>query len=226
MTWSSRTTTHHRHRRDGDPERQHIFHYHLQPVYFDAEVEFENPVSGFVSKEIAEKKRKLVPSKGILGFVQLAPRGLPLSPATFDALLARQGGSIGGPMDCVVDIGRSGQKMRLNRFDVAEYFTANGATPVFAGAGRGSVVLPRTAGGAWCNASAANGHVSPLPQDLQPAADSHRPGDQTVRCDEPDRPRINNCCGWPTRSNCSAPRPQIPSTTVSCTSPTPRKRSS
>ena len=45
----------------------------LQPVYFDADVELENVVQGQVGGR--------VPAKKILGFVQLAPRGIPLTPA-------------------------------------------------------------------------------------------------------------------------------------------------
>ena len=42
----------------------------LQPVYFDADVELESVVQGQVGGR--------VPGKKILGFVQLAPRGIPL----------------------------------------------------------------------------------------------------------------------------------------------------
>lgn len=89
--------------------------YNLQPVFFDADVEIENPVSGFIRKEVSGAQRNLVSSKRILGFVQLAPRGMPLTVDAFKDLIARQGGNIGGPIDCVVDIGGSGQQMRLNR---------------------------------------------------------------------------------------------------------------
>ena len=132
------------------PNDGRAFHYHLQQVYFDAEVEIENPVSGFVSKEMeGQPTKKVVPSKGILGFVQLAPRGLPWSPATFNALLARQGGSIGGPIDCVVDIGGSGQQMRLNRFDVAGSLRSRWREPGVRRRGLRSVLLPAMARGAW-----------------------------------------------------------------------------
>lgn len=155
---------------DGDgreiPNDGRIFPYDLQPVYFDADVEIENPVSGFATKVIDGTERKLVPSKRILGFVQIAPRGIPLSVDTFKALLARQAGSIGGPLDCVVDIGASGQQMRLSRFDLSNSFGLNGVDPAFAGTGRGSVLLPKD--GAWSlvKHEFATGQVSPVPPDL------------------------------------------------------------
>jgi hypothetical protein len=142
------------------------FPYDLQPIYFDADIEIENPVSGFVTKEIDGKERKLIPSKRILGFVQIAPRGIPLSVDTFKALMARQGGSIGGPIDCVVDIGASGQQMRLSRFDLGNSFALNGVDPVFAAAGRGSVLLPKDGSWSLVKHEFSSGQVNPVPQDL------------------------------------------------------------
>ena len=59
-----------------------------------------------------------VPSKGMLGYVQLSPRGEPISPELFVQLLGEQFGSLGGPVDCVVNMGGSGQLMRVSRVDV------------------------------------------------------------------------------------------------------------
>ena len=141
------------------------FDCHLQPVFFNADIEIENPVSGFVTKTTAGKERKLIPSKKILGFVQLAPRGLPLTAAKFNELLARQG-TIGGPLDCVIDIGLSGQQMRLSRFDVSNSFQADGVKPAVAAAARGSVLLPKDGSWSLVKHEAATGQVSPVPQDL------------------------------------------------------------
>ncbi len=74
----------------------------LQPIYFDADVELESVVQGQVGGR--------VPAKKILGFVQIAPSGIPITPEAFQALLQRQLGSVGGPLDCIMDIGKSGQK--------------------------------------------------------------------------------------------------------------------
>jgi hypothetical protein len=140
--------------------------YNLQPVFFDADVEIENPVSGFITKEVSGAQRNLVPSKRILGFVQLAPRGIPLTVDAFKDLIVRQGGNIGGPIDCVVDIGRSGQQMRLNRFDVSNSFEADGFRPAFAAPGRGSVLLPKDGSWSLVKHEAGTGEVSPVPPDL------------------------------------------------------------
>ncbi len=82
----------------------------LQPIYFDADVELESVVQGQVGRTCACQK--------ILGFVQIAPRGIPLTPLAFQKLLVRQFGSIGGPLACIMDIGKSGQKLRVNLIDV------------------------------------------------------------------------------------------------------------
>ena len=119
----------------------------LQPVYFDADVELESVVQGQVGGR--------VPAKKILGFVQLAPRGIPLTPAAFQALLVRQFGSIGGPLDCIMDIGKSGQKFRVNCIDVNASVDAAGTTPVFVAAARGNVVLPKD--GSWSLVTHARG---------------------------------------------------------------------
>ncbi len=148
------------------PNDNRIFPYELHPVFFDADVEIENPVSGFITKEIGGAEKKLVPSKRILGFVQIAPRGIPLTVDTLKALIARQGGTIGGQIDCLVDIAGSGQQMRLSRFDVSNSFEANGAAPAFAGTGRGSVLLPKDGSWSLVKHEFGTGDVSPVPQDL------------------------------------------------------------
>ncbi len=128
----------------------------LQPVYFDADVELENIVLGQVAGKVSSKK--------ILGFVQLAPRGIPLTPKTFHKLLERQMGSIGGSLDCVMDIGQSGQKFRINRFDVNSSVDVNGIDPVFVAAARGSVILPKDGSWSTVKHARATGEVTPLPE--------------------------------------------------------------
>ena len=148
------------------PNDGRTFPYDLQPVFFDAEIEIEHPISGFITKQVSGKERKLVPSKHILGFVQIAPRGIPLTVGAFKDLITRQGGTIGGAIDCVVDIGASGQQMRLSRFDVSNSFDLNGVDPAFAGAGRGSVLLPKDGSWSLVKHEFGTGQVSPVPQDL------------------------------------------------------------
>lgn len=130
----------------------------LQPVYFDADVELENVIQGAVQGR--------VPAKKILGFVQIAPHGIPLTPGTFQDLLVRQLGSIGGPLACTMDIGKSGQKLRVTSIDVNASVDSNGVTPIFVAAARGHVVLPKE--GSWSMVSHARGtgDVTPLPDHM------------------------------------------------------------
>jgi hypothetical protein len=140
--------------------------YHLTPVFFNADIEIENPVSGFAKKNLAGADRTVVPSKHILGFVQIAPRGLPLTREAFRDLIARQGGTIGGPIDCVVNIANSGQQMRFSCFDISNSFEQNGVDPAFAVAGRGSVLLPKDGSWGLVKHEFATGQVTPVAQDL------------------------------------------------------------
>jgi len=162
----------------------------LRAVYFNADAEIEGVVQGQVTAE--GHKDGLVPSKGILGFVQLAPAGEPLTPELFRKLLEYQLGSIGGPADCVLDIGKNGQQMRINRFDVnASVSKVN--TPVFAAAARGNVILPKD--GSWSMVKHTNGtgEVTPLPENItvplirvgQLAKDLTIPDDQLLRVADP-----------------------------------------
>jgi hypothetical protein len=130
----------------------------LQMVYFDADVELEGVVQGHVNGR--------VPAKKIMGFVQLAPRGIPLSKQAFKALLSYQPDPVGGPLDCTLDIGLNGQKMRLNRFDVNNSFGANGTDIVFAAAVRGSVILPKDGAWSMVQHTRGTGEVTPLPPQL------------------------------------------------------------
>ena len=130
----------------------------LQMVFFDADVEIENVVQGHANGR--------VPSKKIMGFVQLAPRGIPLSQEAFKALLDYQPQPIGAPLDCVIDIGKNGQKMRLQRVDVSNSFGANGTDTVFAVAARGSVILPKDGSWSMVQHTRGTGEVTPLPEQL------------------------------------------------------------
>jgi hypothetical protein len=131
----------------------------LQPVYFDADVEIDDVVSG--------ARAGRVPSKGMLGYVQLAPRGEPIPRHLFAQLLETQFGALGGPGDCVIDIGKSGQLMRLSRVDVNA--STNGTNPIFVSAARGAVVLPKEGSWSVVQHNQGTGEVSPLdPQTAVP----------------------------------------------------------
>ncbi|MDD4108652.1 MAG: hypothetical protein PHH93_08030 [Prolixibacteraceae bacterium] len=137
----------------------------LQPVYFDADVDVEGVISGMVSKPTSDGDKKLVPSKRILGFVQLGPRGFPLNNTALQLLVTRQG-TIGGSIDCEADLVESTQKMRLSHFDFNNSFTGNGSGPAFCMAGRGNVLLPKDGSWTMVRHERANGDVSPVPENL------------------------------------------------------------
>lgn len=137
----------------------------LQPVYFDADIDIEGAVSGTVSKNTSDGEKKVVPSKRILGFVQLGPKGFPLNNTALQQLVLRQG-SIGGPIDCEVDLVDSTQKMRLSYFDFNNSFADNGSDPVFCVAGRGNVLLPKDGSWSMVKHERGNGDVSPVPANL------------------------------------------------------------
>ena len=140
--------------------------FELQPVYFDTDVEIEGVVSGFATKKIGGIDKKVVPSKKVLGYVHVAPMGMPISNTALKELIVRQLGSIGGPIDCEIDLAGAGQKMRLNRFDANNSFGANGSDIVFAIAGRGSVLLPKDGSWTLVKHERDGGEVSPVPPNL------------------------------------------------------------
>jgi hypothetical protein len=149
-----------------NPDAAKQLFFKLQPVYFDADVEIENVISGFQTKLIKGSNKPVVPAKKILGYVQVAPRGIPLTPETLRNLVLLQLGTIGGPIDCEINLAKSNQKMRLNRFDFNNSFGANGEDLAFAVAGRGSVLLPKDGSWSMVKHDRDTGEVSPVPADL------------------------------------------------------------
>ena len=60
----------------------------------------------------------MVPSKKMRGYVQLSTNGnSDFCMMRSDSFTYLQGGSIGGPVDCVIDIGKNGQLMRVHGID-------------------------------------------------------------------------------------------------------------
>jgi hypothetical protein len=109
----------------------------MQEVLFNADVRIEDVVNGGTATG-------LVPSKGQRGYVQLSPYQTPLTPTQFADLLEDEG-NLGGPVDCIVNVGNSGQFMLLSR--VAVYDAPGVSSPVFVTQGSGSLHLPKE--GAW-----------------------------------------------------------------------------
>ncbi|WP_026966056.1 hypothetical protein [Algoriphagus terrigena] len=129
-----------------------------RPVWFDADVELENLVQGHTKGR--------TPAKKILGYVQLAPSGVPLSPARFKELLNLQGGLIGGDIDCIMDLNKSGQQMRVTRFDFSHAGKPGALNPIFVASARGSVILPKTGSWSMVQHKVASGEVTQLPNHI------------------------------------------------------------
>ena len=129
-------------------------------VYFDADIAIENLVKGH--------KNGRTPAKKILGFVQLSPPGVPLTPIQFQALLNSQGGLMGGDINCMMDVGESGQLMQINRFDISP--SEKPANPsnklIFVAATRGSVLLPKDGSWSMVQHDTGSGEVTPLPPHI------------------------------------------------------------
>lgn len=123
-------------------------------VYFDADVEIENPIQGHTNNRVVSKK--------ILGYVQVAPAGKPLTLEQLEELLDLQQGSIGGDMDCVINVNKSDQQMRIDRFDVNNSKDKDDK-PVFVVAARGTVILPKAGSWSVVQHLAGTGEVSPIP---------------------------------------------------------------
>ena len=137
---------------------------HLQPVVFDADVHLEDVISGGAPAS----GDFLVQSRKMLGYVQLAPASILIPDRVFADLLNHQNGSLGGPVDCVVDVAKSRQRMRLSRVDVNPAKNAAGKS-VFVTAARGSLVLPQDGSWSVVKQQTNTGDVHPLlPQELVP----------------------------------------------------------
>ena len=113
----------------------------LAPIYFDAQVQLDGQASANIF------------SRGVLGFIQLAPKPdttvdpwLPrlLSKEALQKLITEQG-AIGGPIDAMLNVGDSGFLFRATRFEV--YVTDSGGALNFIGVVRGQPVLPNN--GSW-----------------------------------------------------------------------------
>lgn len=145
-----------------DPEKKEIktapasglnFDVLMRPVYFDADAGIDFVTEGAVNGK--------VPSKKMLGYVQLKPQGQPITADAFRELLEFCNGSLGGPVDCLVNIGGSDQTMRISRVDVNASQDAGGK-PVFASAVKGTVVLPKDGSWSIVQHNKATDEVSPV----------------------------------------------------------------
>lgn len=147
----------------GAPFQQEVI---CRPVWFDADVEIENVVQGqHAGFEKEGIKTGRVACKKILGYVQLAPSGVPITPEQFATLLNGQGGSIGGGINCQVSLHNTNQQMRINRFDINASVDKSG-NPIFVAAIRGNVLLPKDGAWSMVQHSVGTGEVTPLPESV------------------------------------------------------------
>ncbi|MEO8116417.1 MAG: hypothetical protein ABI653_02135, partial [Bacteroidota bacterium] len=116
----------------------------MVPVYFDADA-FITDIDGTAKDANGVPRGGFVPSKKMIGYLQVAPKGVIISPELFKQLLNLQNG-LGGPVDCTVNIHGSGQKMRVSRVEV-NHSLDEGNNIVFATATQGLPVLPKD--GSW-----------------------------------------------------------------------------
>ncbi len=124
---------------------------------FDADVELENVTEG--------GKNNRVPSKGILSYVQIAPAGHPISLDQFSALVKSENNTIGGPVNCIIKLAGSKQRMRINRFDLSATVDDSN-NKIFVSAARGSVIMPKDGSWTMVQHNRGTGDVAPLPEQL------------------------------------------------------------
>jgi hypothetical protein len=129
----------------------------LQGITFDCDVEIDNVVEGGNNNRVA--------SKGVTGYVQLAPPAAPIDPNAFKGLMGYEKNTIGGPINCTIKMAGSKQRMRIDRFDMNSSQDEVGNF-VVAGALRGAVVLPKDGSWTLIQHNRGSGEVTPMPDRL------------------------------------------------------------
>ena len=141
----------------------------LMAVRFDCALTMENAVHGAGPDG--------VPALDQLGYVQLTdpPNHGQLAPDQYAALLAAVG-PLGGVVDCTIDVGGTGQLMRVTTVGVAASLGAGG--PEFVMAAHGSPVLP--GGGQWSFLRQPTGAQAPVAVDADQGVPLVRGGPATA----------------------------------------------
>jgi hypothetical protein len=129
----------------------------LLEVRYDADFDIDGVVQGAGAGG-------LVTSRDQVGFVQRSPDGYTLLPEHLAAIMDDEG-PFGGPVDCIIDVGGSGQRLTVKRVDVAPSPQAVGGNPEFAAAARGAVALPSD--GQWSVARHDLAAAEPEPVNAQ-----------------------------------------------------------
>lgn len=130
----------------------------LVPVYFDADVQMEDVVSGAVNGR--------VPSRRMLGYLQISPQGIVISPEHFRELLLLQNG-LGGAVDCLVNIGGSNQTMRMSRVEVQPSRDTTNQL-VFVTVAKGMPILPKDGSWSVVHHQKATKEVLPISNNVVP----------------------------------------------------------
>ncbi len=125
------------------PNKNFKLDVEMQAVVFDADVHMNDVTSGGVKDPVSGDF--IVQSRKMLGYVQLKPAAILVPTRVFAELLDFQNGSLGGPVDCIINIARSDQRMRLNRVDVSA--AKDGSKDIFVSVPHGSLLLPPD--GSW-----------------------------------------------------------------------------
>ena len=131
----------------------------LQAVVFDGDVHLKNVQSGGVKDPLHADFK--VQSRKMLGYVQVSPSSILIPPPILAALLNFQNGSLGGPVDCILNIASSGQRMRVTRVDLNAARDSAG-NDIFAAAARGSLILPPDGSWSVVNQRTDTGDVKPV----------------------------------------------------------------
>ena len=120
----------------------------FQAVYFDTDIAFENVRRGQngTGRDRHGEPVAFVGAQDQLGFVQHEPQGGPVSPDQLAALFADQG-PIGGPVDCELDVGKSGQRMPVATVHTSVAPAPPPAKPEFVVAAFGSLKFAQA--GQW-----------------------------------------------------------------------------
>jgi hypothetical protein len=129
----------------------------MQPVYYDADVEIDNIVQGGTNGR--------TPSRRMVGYLQVAPQGVPIGPDVLKDLLDFQNG-LGGQVDCTVNIGNSGQLMRISRVEVRP--CVEGGNIRFVAAAKGMPILPKDGSWSVVQHDKASGEVRPISENVVP----------------------------------------------------------
>jgi hypothetical protein len=130
----------------------------LEPVVFDADVHLQNVTSGGAPTGAGDF---IVQSRKMLGYVQVAPAHVLIPPKLFADLLNFQNGSLGGPINCVINVAGTGQTMRLSRVDVSPALDPAG-NHLFVAAQRGTFNLPQDGSWSMVQQRTDTGDVQPL----------------------------------------------------------------